>query len=60
MTAPKPPIPTNVDMTKRGREHVGLCPFCNEPSFTVSEDFHHCFSCGAHGDTVGFDTTPEE
>ncbi|MFQ5467471.1 MAG: DNA primase [Kiloniellaceae bacterium] len=47
-----------VKLTRRGREHVGLCPFHNEktPSFTVSEDkgFFHCFGCGAHGDGVGF------
>ncbi|MDJ0983610.1 MAG: DNA primase [Kiloniellales bacterium] len=47
-----------VRLTKRGREHSGLCPFHNEksPSFTVSEDkgFFHCFGCGAHGDVIGF------
>ena len=47
-----------VKLTRRGREHVGLCPFHNEktPSFTVSEDkgFFHCFGCGAHGDVIGF------
>src|SRR5215831_11496246 len=47
-----------VKLQKRGRDHVGLCPFHNEktPSFTVSEDkgFFHCFGCGAHGDVVGF------
>ena len=47
-----------VKLTKRGREHSGLCPFHNEktPSFTVSEDkgFYHCFGCGAHGDALGF------
>ncbi len=47
-----------VKLTKKGREHSGLCPFHNEktPSFTVSEDkgFYHCFGCGAHGDVIGF------
>jgi len=47
-----------VKLTRRGREHSGLCPFHNEktPSFTVSEDkgFYHCFGCGAHGDAIGF------
>ncbi|MEE9210319.1 MAG: DNA primase, partial [Kiloniellales bacterium] len=47
-----------VKLQRRGREHVGLCPFHNEktPSFTVSEDkgFYHCFGCGAHGDVIGF------
>jgi DNA primase len=47
-----------VKLTRRGREHSGLCPFHKEksPSFTVSEDkgFYHCFGCGAHGDVIGF------
>lgn len=47
-----------VRLTRKGREHSGLCPFHNEktPSFTVSEDkgFYHCFGCGAHGDVIGF------
>ena len=45
-------------LTRKGREHSGLCPFHNEktPSFTVSEDkgFYHCFGCGAHGDVISF------
>ena len=40
-----------VKLTKKGREHSGLCPFHNEksPSFTISEEkgFFHCFGCGA-------------
>ena len=51
-------IGRRVKLTRRGREHVGLCPFHNEktPSFTVSEDkgFYHCFGCGEHGDVIGF------
>jgi DNA primase len=47
-----------VKLAKRGREHIGLCPFHNEktPSFTVSEDkgFYHGFGGGAHGDVIGF------
>ncbi|MHA1599729.1 MAG: DNA primase [Alphaproteobacteria bacterium] len=47
-----------VKLTRRGREHVGLCPFHNEktPSFTVSGDkgFFHCFGCGEHGDVITF------
>lgn len=47
-----------VKLTRRGREHVGLCPFHNEktPSFCVVEDkgFFHCFGCGAHGDAIGY------
>ncbi|CAA7618318.1 DNA primase [Magnetospirillum sp. UT-4] len=48
-----------VKLTRKGREHSGLCPFHNEktPSFTVNEDkgFFHCFGCGAHGDAIGFE-----
>ncbi len=51
-------IGRRVRLTKRGREHSGLCPFHNEksPSFTVSDEkgFFHCFGCGAHGDAIGF------
>ena len=47
-----------VRLARRGREHMGLCPFHNEktPSFTVVEDkgFYHCFGCGAHGDAIGW------
>ncbi|MEM9879505.1 MAG: DNA primase, partial [Pseudomonadota bacterium] len=50
----------SVKLTKRGREHSGLCPFHNEktPSFTVNDDkaFYHCFGCGAHGDVIKFMT----
>lgn len=45
-------------LTRKGREHQGLCPFHNEktPSFTVVEEkgFYHCFGCGAHGDVIRF------
>ncbi|HXV24818.1 MAG TPA: DNA primase [Alphaproteobacteria bacterium] len=47
-----------VRLQRRGREHLGLCPFHNEktPSFTVNDDkaFFHCFGCGAHGDVISF------
>ncbi len=47
-----------VKLLRRGREHLGLCPFHNEktPSFTVSDEkgFFHCFGCGAHGDVITF------
>ncbi|HSV30212.1 MAG TPA: CHC2 zinc finger domain-containing protein, partial [Candidatus Omnitrophota bacterium] len=37
-----------VKLTRKGREHSGLCPFHNEktPSFTVNEDkgFFHCLA----------------
>ncbi|MBM4177071.1 MAG: DNA primase, partial [Ignavibacteria bacterium] len=47
-----------VQLKKRGKNYVGLCPFHNEktPSFTVSEDkgMFHCFGCGEGGNTVSF------
>jgi DNA primase len=47
-----------VKLTRRGREHTGLCPFHKEktPSFTVNEEkgFYHCFGCGAHGSAIDF------
>lgn len=47
-----------VNLTRRGREHTGLCPFHKEktPSFTVNDDkgFYHCFGCGQHGDAISF------
>ena len=47
-----------VRLTRKGREHSGLCPFHNEktPSFTVNDDkaFYHCFGCGEHGDVISF------
>ena len=51
-------IGKRVRLQKRGREHLGLCPFHNEktPSFTVNEDkgFYHCFGCGEHGSGIDF------
>ena len=47
-----------VKLSRRGREHLGLCPFHKEktPSFNVVEDkgFFHCFGCGAHGTAIDF------
>jgi len=47
-----------VKLTRRGHEHVGLCPFHREktPSFTVSEakGFYHCFGCQQHGNAIDF------
>jgi DNA primase len=47
-----------VKLIRRGRNHVGLCPFHSEksPSFSVSADknFYHCFGCGVHGDIISF------
>lgn len=51
-------VSKRVKLTKKGREHSGLCPFHNEksPSFTVNDDkgFYHCFGCGAHGSVIDF------
>jgi DNA primase len=51
-------IARRVKLTKKGREHLGLCPFHKEktPSFTVNEDkgFYHCFGCGEHGSVFDF------
>lgn len=56
-------VARKVRLTRRGKEHVGLCPFHNEktPSFTVNEakGFYHCFGCGAHGDVFRFLTETE-
>jgi len=50
----------HVRLQRKGREHLGLCPFHKEktPSFTVNEEkgFYHCFGCGAHGSVFDFIT----
>ncbi|MFD1926537.1 DNA primase [Sporosarcina siberiensis] len=47
-----------VQLTKRGKNWFGLCPFHgeNSPSFSVSEDkqLFHCFGCGASGNAITF------
>lgn len=51
-------IGESVKLERRGRSHVGLCPFHQEktPSFHVNEDrgFYHCFGCKASGDAIRF------
>jgi CHC2 zinc finger/Toprim domain len=51
-------IAPHVQLKRRGREHIGLCPFHNErsPSFTVNDEkgFYHCFGCAAHGRHIDF------
>lgn len=51
-------IGSYVELKKRGRLFVGLCPFHNEktPSFTVYPDSksYYCFGCGAGGDIITF------
>lgn len=51
-------ISSHVNLKRRGKTLVGLCPFHNEktPSFTVypeSRSFY-CFGCGAGGDVITF------
>ncbi len=47
-----------VELRRRGRNWLGLCPFHHErtPSFTVSLDkgFYKCFGCGKAGDVYTF------
>ncbi len=51
-------IGRKIKLTRKGREHLGLCPFHSDrkPSLTVSDEkgFYHCFSCQAHGDVFDF------
>lgn len=48
----------HVALKRRGREHVGLCPFHDDhkPSMYVVPDkqIYHCFSCGAGGNAIDF------
>jgi len=47
-----------VQIKKRGKNYLGLCPFHSEktPSFTVSEEkqLFHCFGCGKGGNLFTF------
>lgn len=47
-----------VTLTRRGRNHFGLCPFHEEktPSFSVAQDkqMYHCFGCGKGGNVFNF------
>ncbi len=51
-------ISSYIELRRRGRNLVGLCPFHNEktPSFTVYPETssYYCFGCGAGGDVIGF------
>ena len=48
----------HVVLKKKGREYVGICPFHDDksPSMTVSpaKQFYYCFSCGAGGNAIKF------
>lgn len=56
-------ISAKTKLVRRGRNHIGLCPFHHEksPSFSVNDEkhFYHCFGCGAHGDAIHFITQTE-
>ena len=47
-----------VNLKRRGRNMVGLCPFHGEktPSFNVytENDSFYCFGCGVGGDVISF------
>lgn len=47
-----------VQLRKRGKNYIGLCPFHSEktPSFTVTEEkqIFHCFGCHAGGNVFKF------
>ncbi len=47
-----------VQLRKRGKNYIGLCPFHNEktPSFTVTEEkqIYHCFGCHEGGNVFKF------
>src|SRR5690606_5715212 len=47
-----------VQLTKRGRNWFGLCPFRGEStpsfSFTADKQIFHCFGCGAGGNVITF------
>lgn len=51
-------ISSYMQLTKRGRNYFGLCPFHGEqtPSFSVSTEkqIFHCFGCGAGGNAITF------
>lgn len=56
-------ISDHVTLTKKGRSHIGLCPFHDDhsPSMNVSQDkqIYKCFSCGAGGNVFTFLTELE-
>jgi len=51
-------VSEHVRLRKRGKNHLGLCPFHTEktPSFNVVEDkgIYKCFGCGEAGDVFSF------
>lgn len=51
-------VASYLPLTRRGKNHVGLCPFHNEdtPSFTVTQDkqIFYCFGCQKGGNAIQF------
>ena len=51
-------IGSHVQLTRRGTNYIGLCPFHSEksPSFNVheSDNFFHCFGCNASGNVISW------
>lgn len=51
-------VGARVELKRRGREYVGLCPFHTESTASFSviphKGFYHCFGCGAHGNAIGW------
>ncbi|MDD2181398.1 MAG: DNA primase [Bacilli bacterium] len=51
-------VSTYIPLTKRGKNHFGVCPFHDDrdPSLSVSEEkqIYTCFSCGATGNVFTF------
>ncbi|MGP1433314.1 MAG: DNA primase [Catonella sp.] len=51
-------ISRHVNLTRRGVNYIGLCPFHGEktPSFSVnqSKQIFHCFGCGVGGNCISF------
>ena len=51
-------VSSRVQLTKKGKNYFGLCPFHNEktPSFSVDPDrqYYYCFSCNKGGNAFRF------